>query len=126
MSHEVDIIIEKIKKRKAEKGLTNKQLADLAGVSEGTLNKIFGTETKDPSVGNILKLIDALDLSEAYVLSRGAPPVQPLPLSEDEQELVDLYRTLNSDGRTAALAAVKGFASLDQYRKKCETVSEVS
>lgn len=126
MSRDVEEIIEKIKRKKAEKGLTNKQLSELSGVSEGTLNKILGTETKDPSIGNILKIIDALDLSEAYALSRGGPTAQPLPLSEDEQELVDLYRTLNSDGRTAALAAVKGFASLDQYRKKSETIPEVS
>ena len=118
MSYDVIEIIEKIKRKKVEKGFTNKQLSELSGVSEGTLNKILGTATKDPSIGNILKIIDALGLSENYALSRGEPSAQTLPLSEDEQELVTAFRTLNDDGQTAALAAVKGFASLGQYTRK--------
>ena len=122
---------EKIKFLRLEKGLSQEELAALVGFkTRSAINKIE-TDLRDLKHSQIIQFARVLDSSPHYLLgwtddphARAIP--QPLPLSEDEQELVDLYRMLNSDGRTAALAAVKGFASLDQYRKKSETVSEVS
>ena len=38
-------------------------------------------------------------------------------LSAGEAELVDCYRSLNPDGQTAALAAVRGLTCLPEYRQ---------
>ena len=122
MSNEAERIILKIKKRKNELGLTNKELSQKSQVSEGTLNKILGTETKDPSIGNILKIIQALGLSENYVFS--SEPVS-LDLPPGERQLLEDFRALNEDGQTAALAAVRGFTMVDQY-KKCNQISDIS
>ena len=122
MSNEAERIILKIKKRKNELGLTNKELSQKSQVSEGTLNKILGTETKDPSIGNILKIIQALGLSENYVFS--SEPVS-LDLPPGERQLLEDFRALNEDGQTAALAAVRGFTMVDQY-KKCNQSSDIS
>lgn len=64
-----DSMIERIKARKKELGITNKQLSDSSGVSFGTLNKILGSETKEPSINNIIKIAVALGLSTEYVIS---------------------------------------------------------
>ena len=53
-------MIERIKARKKELKMTNQKLADASGVSYGTLNKILGSETKEPSIGNIIKIAGAL------------------------------------------------------------------
>ena len=122
MSNEVDAIILKIKKRKNELGLTNKELSQKSQVSEGTLNKILGTETKEPSIGNVLKIIKALGLSENYVFSDNSVTLDFPPA---ERQLIADFRKLNENGQIAALAAVHGFTIVDQY-KKDNTVSEVS
>jgi Uma2 family endonuclease len=59
--------IELLKKRKKELGLTNRQLADISGVSLGTINKIFSGATKSPQLDTISALTSALGLdSEQY------------------------------------------------------------
>ena len=119
----VDLIVEKIKQRKKELGWSNKELSEKADVSEGTLNKILGTETKDPSISNILKMISALGLSEQYVFSSEnvASSVQN-ELSTNEQQLLDDFRLLNDEGQAAAIGAVKAFTMLDQYKKSDKNV----
>ena len=52
--------IEILKKRKKELGLTNKQLADISGVSLGTINKIFSGATRYPQLDTMDALISAL------------------------------------------------------------------
>ena len=83
-------IIKLLKKEKNKQGLTNIQLAKLSGVSEGTLNKIFGTETSNPSINNILKIVDALDLPDEFFFK----PNEPEQLDGNECRLLDLFRQL--------------------------------
>lgn len=119
----VELIIEKLKLRKKELGWSNKELSEKADVSEGTLNKILGTETKDPSISNILKMIYALGLSEQYVFSsESAIECTQNKLSINERQLLDDFRLLNDEGQAAAIGAVKAFATLDQYKKSDKNV----
>lgn len=72
-----DAMIDRIKKRKKELGLTNQQLSVASGVPYGTLNKILGSETKEPSINNIIRISLALGLSTEYVISgeeKSTPP----------------------------------------------------
>lgn len=61
-------MIDRIKERKKELKITNRQLSDLSGVSYGTLNKILGSETQEPSITNIIKISQALGLETEYVI----------------------------------------------------------
>ena len=54
--------IETLKNRKKELGLTNKQLADISGVSLGTINKIFSGATRYPQLDTVEALTSALGL----------------------------------------------------------------
>lgn len=56
------ISIEKLKEKKKELALTNQQLANISGVSLGTINKIFSGATKSPQLSTLKALIRALDL----------------------------------------------------------------
>ena len=68
MEFDFDAMIERIKKRKKELGLTNKKLSECSDVPYGTLNKILGSETKEPSINAIIKISEALGLSTEYVI----------------------------------------------------------
>lgn len=68
MEYNFDAMIERIKCKKKEAGLTNKQLSETAGVPFGTLNKILGSETKEPSINTIIKIALALGVSTEYLI----------------------------------------------------------
>lgn len=70
-------MIDRIKHRKKELGYTNKQLSDISGVSFGTLNKILGSETKEPSINNIIRISAALGLSTDYVINGNKESTPP-------------------------------------------------
>ena len=63
MEYDFDAMIDRIKLCKKKAGLTNKQLSELAGVPYGTLNKILGSETREPSINAIIKIAVALGVS---------------------------------------------------------------
>ena len=52
--------IEEMKKRKIERGLSNKQLAELSGVPLGTLQRILAGKTKAPRRDTVEALTRAL------------------------------------------------------------------
>ena len=55
-------ILEKIKKIKQEKGYTNEVLAQKSGIPLSTLNKILSSVIKDPKIGTLIAITDALDV----------------------------------------------------------------
>lgn len=69
MNYDFDEMIERIKARKKEIGLTNKELSELSNVPYGTLNKILGSETKEPSINAIIKISLALGVSTNYIIN---------------------------------------------------------
>ncbi|MBO7377698.1 MAG: helix-turn-helix domain-containing protein, partial [Clostridia bacterium] len=56
-------VIKKLKKLKAEKGITSEQLSKTSGVSLGTLNKLFAGSTGSIKLGTLSSLADALGVS---------------------------------------------------------------
>lgn len=56
-------ILEKIKKIKQEKGYTNEVLAQKSGIPLSTLNKILSSVIKDPKIGTLIAITDALDVA---------------------------------------------------------------
>ena len=54
MEYNFQDMIGRIKTQKKLKGVTNKELSESSGVPYGTLNKILGAETKEPSINAIL------------------------------------------------------------------------
>lgn len=55
-------ILEKIKKIKQDKGYTNEVLAQKSGIPLSTLNKILSSVIKDPKIGTLIAITDALDV----------------------------------------------------------------
>lgn len=57
------MVSDKISELKKQKGLTNAKLAELSGVPLGTVSKIASGQTKDPQLGALTAIANALDCS---------------------------------------------------------------
>lgn len=68
MDYNFNDMVERIKTIKKEKGLTNAELSNLSDVPYGTLNKILGSETKEPSINSIIKIANALGATTDYIV----------------------------------------------------------
>jgi len=96
-------ILERIKKIKAEQKFTNELLSKKSGIPIGTLSKILAGIIKDPKVGILISLADALGVSVdflAYGNKDDTGNNTKYPLLE-EQELIKKYRVLDERGRKA-------------------------
>lgn len=106
MEYNFDEMIERIKEKKKEANLTNKELSDISTVSFGTLNKILGSETREPSINNIIKIALALGVSTEYLIygknEKSSPPV------DDEREA---YRTILAELSDDELIELKKYTS---------------
>lgn len=70
MERVIKDIIKAIKEERESRGLTQKELATLSGVSYSTLTKIETGIIKNPSIEIIVKLAKELDISIDKLLQR--------------------------------------------------------
>ena len=59
---------------KARHGLTTDALSAKSGVPKGTLNKLLNGETRNPTVGTLTALSEALDCPLDWLSGEGGPP----------------------------------------------------
>lgn len=57
------MVSDKITELKKQKGFTNAKLSELSGVPLGTVSKIVSGQTKDPQIGALVAIANALDCS---------------------------------------------------------------
>ena len=84
----------RIKKIKSENGITNQELATLSDIPIGTLNKMLGSETKDPQISTIIKISQALEVSADYIIIGKK--------TEDKNTFNENYTKLNDLGKQKA------------------------
>lgn len=96
-------ILEKIKKIKQDKGYTNEVLAQKSGIPLSTLNKILSSVIKDPKIGTLIAITDALDIdinSLIYEDDKNSTPhiknIQAKNLTNNLNNLANEYN-LNTD-----------------------------
>ena len=92
--------IEEIKSYMKKNKISYEKLAKMAGLSVSTVTKIFGGFAKYPRVDTMQAIERALGLGENATL-------QSFSLTEDEGELLALYRALSPDLKGAALETVR-------------------
>lgn len=99
MKYDFESMINRIKSIKKEKGLTNAKLSEISGVPYGTLNKILGSETKEPSINAIIKISKALEVSADYIINGKIEVSTERVFSLIEQEYIKKYRKLDIHGK---------------------------
>ena len=81
--------IKRLKERKKLMGYTNKEVANLSGVPLGTVQKIFGSSTKEPRRETVVALAKVLDPEMANRLQITYAPVAIGELSSTKDMITD-------------------------------------
>ncbi len=90
--------LDRIKRVKNEKRITNEQLAALSGVPLGTLSKLLAGMSDSPKLSNMVAICDALGTSLEYIVTGKTENTNNYTLDHREIRLVEEYRTLDSFG----------------------------
>lgn len=91
--------IERIKKIKSKKKITNEQLAEMTGIPLGTLSKIMAEISDSPKFSNILAICEALGCSVNYIVTGEPDNDNNYTLESGEIRLIENYRQLDNHGR---------------------------
>lgn len=114
-----------LKNLRTRNKMTQKQLADTLGVSESRIG-MYERCQREPDFEMLEAIADYFNVDMDYLTGRSdverqytfTPPAPQMVLSSSEEELVGCYRSMNPEGQTAALAAVRGLASSGLYKKR--------
>lgn len=91
-------ILDKIKAIKTEKGFTNESLSQKSGIPLGTLSKILTSVIKDPKIGTLIAITEALEVDIDSLVYDSISPHQ-LKLSNTETMIIKKYRALDERGK---------------------------
>ena len=91
--------IDRIKKIKSEKKITNEKLSEMTGIPLGTLSKIMAEISDSPKFVNILSICEALGCSVNYIVTGEPDNNNNCYLELGEMNLIDSYRRLDTHGR---------------------------
>lgn len=105
-------------------GYTQKELADALGVDRTAIGK-YETGASGAKGEMLIKIASFFHVSTDYLLDL-TDEMNPAPmmesgtkerLSESEQEMLSLFRSLNDEGQLSALAMLRGLAASPAYIK---------
>ncbi len=91
--------IERIKKLKSEKKITNDKLSELTGIPLGTLSKILAGISDSPKLSNIVAIADVLGCSLDYIVSGTPSNDHNFTLTPEEMDFIELYRGLDAHSK---------------------------
>lgn len=91
--------IDRIKKLKNEKKITNDRLSELTGIPLGTLSKILAGISDSPKLSNIVAICGALECSLDYILTGVEENTNNFTLDAGEISLIENYRRLDKHGK---------------------------
>lgn len=117
--------IERIKKIKSERKITNEQLSELTGIPLGTLSKILAGISDSPKLFNIVAIADALGCTLDYIVSGVTENTNNYTLSAQEISLIENFRLLDAHGaELVKLVAAKELERVapDEQQKHRNTV----
>ncbi len=92
--------LDRIKRLKNEKKITNDQLSERSGIPLGTLSKILAGMSDSPKLSNIVAICSALDCSVEYIVSGTPENTNNYTLNAGEIRLVETYRRLDPFGQS--------------------------
>lgn len=88
----------RIKEKRLELGLTQPQLAQLLGVSKGSIGN-YECDVSAPNEKILIKLFDILKCDANFLYQDSLVPSDPFTLDADEKNIITQYRTLDDHGR---------------------------
>ena len=103
---EQETYLERIKKLKSCRKITNDKLSEMTGIPLGTLSKLLAGISDSPKLSNIVAISRALDCSLDWLITGVPENTNNDTLEPDEMTLVESYRELDGYGRALTLAVM--------------------
>ena len=103
---EQETYLERIKKLKSSRKITNDKLSEMTGIPLGTLSKLLAGISDSPKLSNIVAISRALDCSLDWLITGVPENTHNYTLEPAEITLVENFRELDDYGRTLTLAVV--------------------
>ena len=99
---------ERLKERRKEKRLTQKELSERLNVSKATV-AMWETGKREPDFAMTQRLADFFGVSTDYLI--GKENKETPQLDAEAQEILDMLNQLNEENRTQIFGLVKALAS---------------
>ncbi|MBQ9779697.1 MAG: helix-turn-helix domain-containing protein [Clostridia bacterium] len=99
--------LDRIKKIKSERKITNEKLSEMTGIPLGTLSKLLAGISDSPKLVNMVAICRALECSLDYLMTGEPENTNNYTLSPEEMTLVENYRLLDAYGRSLAAMVVE-------------------
>lgn len=107
----------RIKRLRTERGLSQRQVADAIGIKQPSLGDIETGESKNPAALTLIKLAKLFAIDPEHLLTGKGPHQAVNALSQDESELLQLFRALSEAGRAYVLSRARAIRE-DEYRHR--------
>lgn len=106
-------MLKNLKKLREEKGVSQKQLADVISLSQQSINK-YENHNIEPDIDTLIKIADYFDTSVDYLIGhskirRKIEAVNSYDLNMEEASLIDSYRKLSLKQRQSILCIVENY-----------------
>lgn len=104
----------KLKELRISKGIDQKALGEILNIGNGTISN-WEVGRTEPSIDYLIKIADYFQCSVDELLGRedyatGNVIIESAPLSVDEKQLVEIYRTLSMRDKAELIGFAKGLA----------------
>ena len=98
--------LDRIKKLKSSRKITNDKLSEMTGIPLGTLSKLLAGISDSPKLSNIVAISRALDCSLDWLITGVPENTHNYTLEPAEMTLVETYRELDGYGQALTLAVM--------------------
>jgi transcriptional regulator with XRE-family HTH domain len=97
----------RIKGLRKTMGLTQPELAKLAGIQQGSLSELETGETKRPRGDTLVRIAKALQVDPDWLITGTGSPARALQPDPEQQELLSLWSDLADANRHAVIATAR-------------------
>lgn len=113
---EVQEMLKNLKKLREEKGISQKQLADVVSVSQQSINK-YENHNIEPDIDTLIKMADYFETSVDYIIGhskirRKIEAVSSYDLNIEEAKLVESYRALSNNQRKSIVLIIENYIDM--------------
>ncbi len=109
-------MLKNLKKLREEKGVSQKQLADVVSVSQQSINK-YENHNIEPDIDTLIKMADYFETSVDYIIGhsnirRKIEVVNSYDLNIEEAKLIENYRNLSNKQRKSIGLIIENYMDM--------------
>lgn len=117
------ILNDRIRQRRQQLGFTLLYIADQLGVKEATVQRYESGDIKNIKHETVVSIAEILRCDPAYLMGWQDSPSSSSSLSDDENRLLHIYRSLNTEGRCKLIERAEELRDLGYLKGDAEKLA---